>query len=62
MKFQFSREVNVYGFLWAVHKWLPLVVITMLILSKAAIVYRNYLVLISHVSHSITWKKRYAVI
>ena len=50
MKLHLSREVDFYSVMEVVHHWLPLLVIVAMVLSKVAIIYRNYLVTISQVS------------
>lgn len=46
-KLSLRWEVDVYGGLKAVHNWLPLLVLTALILSKVSIIYRSYLIKLS---------------
>ena len=49
IKLRLSREYDIYGVLKVIHNWMPLLVITSLILSKASLVYRDYLLKISQV-------------
>ena len=49
MKLHLSRQYDIYGLLEGIHNWMPLLVITMLTLSKASVVYRDYLLKISQV-------------
>ena len=50
MKLSLWCEWDVYGALETIHNWLPLLVFTALLLSKVAIIYRNYLITMSQVS------------
>lgn len=43
-KLSLRSELDFYGALRCVHNWLPLLVITALVLSKASIIYRSFLV------------------
>lgn len=44
MKLQLSGQYDVYGVLKVIHNWMPLLVITSIILSKASVLYREYLI------------------
>lgn len=52
MKLHLKEEVDIYNVMKEVHNWLPLLVITIFILSKVALVYRDYLQGISQVRAS----------
>ena len=51
MKLKLNKQYDVYNGMMVVHNWLPLVVITALILSKVSLIYRNYLLKLSQVCH-----------